>query len=473
MAEYTKADREQLGEQLAAVCRRCLGSGDVSGLTQLSGGASMESWRFCFASRDWVLRRLPGLSANLNVPEGVAMLSLADQALLLQHVYRQGVSVPEVLTILLPEDGVGDGFVMACVAGEALPQKLLSDPAYTRALGALSKCCAAELAKIHGVPADALPIGLTMQTPREAVKEQEYFYAQHGSLHPVFSLAFAWLSENAPGVTRQVVVHGDFRLGNFLMDHAGLTAVLDWELSHLGDPIRDVAFFCAPSWRFGRYHLEAAGVAPSETWIKDYESATQTEVDRAHFTWWLVFNTLWWGVACMRMAATFRDGSVATMERAVIGRRISEVAIDLLLLLEPLRGKPFNRLAINPPQGQPPAGDITPEDLLLAVRAWNKGRLKEEQDEHRLFEARVANNAMGIVARELAFGHTLSRQEQARMDALGATNEELAQRLRQRSEFFADDRLWDHLRLSAIEQLWIDQPRYAGLTAALAKWGST
>jgi aminoglycoside phosphotransferase (APT) family kinase protein len=116
MAEYTKADREQLGEQLAAVCRRCLGSGDISGLTQLSGGASMESWRFCFASRDWVLRRLPGLSANLNVPEGVAMLSLADQALLLQHVYRQGVSVPEVLTILLPEDGVGDGFVMACVA---------------------------------------------------------------------------------------------------------------------------------------------------------------------------------------------------------------------------------------------------------------------------------------------------------------------------------------------------------------------
>ena len=151
----------------------------------------MESWRFCFASRDWVLRRLPGLSANLNVPEGVAMLSLTDQALLLQHVYRQGVSVPEVLTILLPEDGVGDGFVMACVAGEALPQKLLSDPAYTRALGALSKCCAAELAKIHGVPADALPIGLTMQTPREAVKEQEYFYAQQGSLHPVFSLAFA------------------------------------------------------------------------------------------------------------------------------------------------------------------------------------------------------------------------------------------------------------------------------------------
>src|SRR6056300_1328563 len=103
MAEYTKADREQLGKQLAAVCRRCLGSGDVSGLTQLSGGASIESWRFSFASRDWILRRLPGLSANLTVPDGVAMLSLSDQASLLQHVYSQGVSVPEVLTILQPQ----------------------------------------------------------------------------------------------------------------------------------------------------------------------------------------------------------------------------------------------------------------------------------------------------------------------------------------------------------------------------------
>jgi len=471
MTEYTKVDREQLGEQLAAVCRRCLGSGDVSGLTQLSGGASMESWRFSFASRDWILRRLPGLSANLTVPDGVAMLSLSDQASLLQHVYSQGVSVPEVLTILQPQDGVGDGFVMACVAGEALPQKLLSDPAYSSALGALSKRCAGELARIHGVSPDALPIDLTVQTPREALKEQEYFYAQHGSLHPVFSLAFAWLSENVPSATRQALVHGDFRLGNFLMDHAGLTAVLDWELSHLGDPIRDVAFFCTPSWRFGRYHLEAAGVAPGETWIKDYEWAAHTNVDRAHFTWWLVFNTLWWGVACMRMAATYRDGSVATMERAVIGRRISEVAIDLLLLLEPLRDKPSNHLAINPPQGEPATGDITTEDLLLAVRAWNKGRLQEEQDEHRLFEARVANNAMGIVARELAFGHTLSGQAMARMEALGATNEELARGLCQRSLLFSDDRLWDHLRLSAIEQLWIDQPHYAGLTAALAKWG--
>ena len=292
MTEYTKADREQLGEQLAAVCARCLGPGEVEGLTQLSGGASMESWRFSFASRDWILRRLPGLSANLTVPDGVAMLSLSDQASLLQHVYSQGVSVPEVLTILQPEDGVGDGFVMACVAGEALPQKLLSDPAYSRALGALSKRCAGELARIHGVSPDALPIDLTVQTPREALKEQECFYAQHGSLHPVFSLAFAWLSENVPSATRQALVHGDFRLGNFLMDHAGLTAVLDWELSHLGDPIRDVAFFCTPSWRFGCYHLEAAGVAPSETWIKDYEWATHTNVDPAHFTWWLVFNTL-------------------------------------------------------------------------------------------------------------------------------------------------------------------------------------
>ena len=47
--------------------------------------------------------------------------------------------------------------------------------------------------------------------------------------------------------------HGDFRMGNLLVMPEGLSAVLDWELAHLGDPVQDLAFGCIPSWRFGRY----------------------------------------------------------------------------------------------------------------------------------------------------------------------------------------------------------------------------
>ena len=49
-------------DALAAICRAALGPGEVTQLRQLSGGASMESWRFSHGDRDWVLRRLPLVS---------------------------------------------------------------------------------------------------------------------------------------------------------------------------------------------------------------------------------------------------------------------------------------------------------------------------------------------------------------------------------------------------------------------------
>jgi len=472
VAEYAKADEKKLSARLESLCHRVVGAGQVTQLTQLSGGASMESWRFSFSGRNYILRRLPGLSEQGDLPEGVAAVPLREQALLMQHALSQGVLVPEVVAILNQHDGMGDGFIMAYVEGEALPQRLFADPAYSGALASLSEECARELARIHAIPTASLPIGLMVQTPRDALEEQEQFYRAYGSPNPIYSLAFAWLSEHCPLASNQVLVHGDFRLGNFLLDQHGLRSVLDWELAHIGDPLRDIAFLCTPSWRFGRYEQEAGGFAPLETWLADYERASGSAVNRSDLTWWLIFNTLWWGVTCMRMAGSYKDGSVVTMERAVIGRRISEVAIDLLLLLEPYREKQSAKIVISPPAGDSRESDITTQDLLSAVREWNKIRLGDETDQHRLFEARVANNAMGIVVRDLALGDTLRERAAARQHQLGATDKELSLRLREHTAHVDNDELWDHLRHTAIESLWIDQPRYAGLTAAITRWAA-
>ena len=48
-----------------------------------------------------------------------------------------------------------------------------------------------------------------------------------------------------------MLVHGDFRLGNVIVDEKGLAAVLDWELVHLGDPMEDLGYLCIRAWRFG------------------------------------------------------------------------------------------------------------------------------------------------------------------------------------------------------------------------------
>ena len=469
MAEYAQADIERLLVRIEAVCRRALGAGNVSGLMQLSGGASMESWQFSFADHRYILRRLPGLVMQDDLPEGVATVPLRDQAVLMQHVLSQSVLVPQVIAILEQQDDMGDGFIMACVEGEALPQRLLADPCYADAMANLSEHCARELARIHATPIANLPVTLLAQTPRDVLEEQAQFYRAYGAPHPVYSLAFAWLSEHCPVASNQVLLHGDFRLGNFLVDHHGLTSVLDWELAHIGDPLQDIAFLCTPSWRFGRYQQEAGGFTSLESWLADYERAAGVEVNKVDLSWWLIFNTLWWGVTCMRMAGSYKDGSVVTMERAVIGRRISEVAIDLLLLLEPHREGAANKLVISPPEINVQESAITAGDLLSSVREWNKIRLAEEADQHRLFEGRVANNAMGIVLRELALGDALRERAEHRQQKLGATDEEWSLRLGESIAHLHQDALWDHLRYSAIEALWIDQPHYAGLSAAVAR----
>ena len=63
-------------------------------------------------------------------------------------------------------------------------------------------------------------------------------------------IAFRRLRENQRPPTRTTLVHGDFRLGNLLVSPSGITGVLDWELTHQGDPAQDLGWLCTRAWRF-------------------------------------------------------------------------------------------------------------------------------------------------------------------------------------------------------------------------------
>ena len=70
-------------DELANLCREALGQGTVTDLTRLSGGASMESWRFSYGDRPLILRRLPFQSvpeAAVGPDNDVGAISLATQA---------------------------------------------------------------------------------------------------------------------------------------------------------------------------------------------------------------------------------------------------------------------------------------------------------------------------------------------------------------------------------------------------------
>ena len=131
-----------------------------------------------------------------------------------------------------------------------------------------------------------------------------------------------------------MLVHGDYRTGNYLADESGVTAILDWEGAHLGDPIEDLGWLCVKSWRFGAVDKPAGGFGSREELWAAYERAGGIRVDPARAHWWEVFGTVRWGIICHNQAWRHLSGAIKSMELASIGRRAVETEVDLLQLLK-------------------------------------------------------------------------------------------------------------------------------------------
>ena len=68
-------------------------------------------------------------------------------------------------------------------------------------------------------------------------------------------------------------MHNDFRNGNIMVSPAsGVVAVLDWEIAHIGDPMRDLGWICTNSWRFGRSELPVGGFGSYADLFRGYET---------------------------------------------------------------------------------------------------------------------------------------------------------------------------------------------------------
>jgi aminoglycoside phosphotransferase (APT) family kinase protein len=106
-------------------------------------------------------------------------------------------------------------------------------------------------------------------------------------------LAAEWLREHLPPADRIVLVHGDYRSGNFLYDDGGrITAILDWELAHLGDPHEDLGWVVNPlfSVRGAGGERLACGLSPRDEMLARYEQATGWRVDPERLRFYEIFN---------------------------------------------------------------------------------------------------------------------------------------------------------------------------------------
>jgi aminoglycoside phosphotransferase (APT) family kinase protein len=193
----------------------------------------------------------------------------------------------------------------------------------------MARQCGEILAKIHAIPVAAVP-GLPTD---DALEKYAGVYKMFGEPHPTFDLALKFLRERRPVTDRQTVVHGDFRNGNLIVGPEGVRSVLDWELSHVGDPVEDLGWLCANAWRFGG-DLPVGGFGTYDDLIAGYESVSGVTVDREALNWWETVANFTWGVICIAQANTHRSGASRSVELAAIGRRVCETEWDLLGNLE-------------------------------------------------------------------------------------------------------------------------------------------
>jgi len=303
--------------------------GMVSELVPLTGGASAETWRFTFSnenkSSQMILRRGSGKKSPLAVLK-------SEEAVIQQKVKSFGAPVPTIVAISLDEKDLGDAYIMSLVQGESIARKILRDEKFSAARQKLAFQCGEAMAKIHSVNLNDFD-----QVPKKPIREElERLYLTYSSFNqpsPVFEYAFKWLNKQDFTNRKDALVHGDFRLGNLMIDESGLAAVIDWEMVSVGNPMLDIGWMCINSWRFGQSEKVVGGFGDLKELLEGYNSISNEKIDNEEVKIWQVLGTLRWGVICLIQVYSHLNGDVNSLEKAAIGRRVSETEIDIVDLL--------------------------------------------------------------------------------------------------------------------------------------------
>lgn len=146
----------------------------------------------------------------------------------------------------------------------------------------------------------------------------------------------AWLPKNIPPSASTTVVHGDYRLDNaiFHPNEPRILAVLDWELSTLGDPLADFAYHCM-SWHIppGQFRgiagldLKALGIPGEAEYVARYcERTGQKRIDPSHWDFYLAYNLFRIAAILQGILKRVVDGTAASAHARDAGSRAKPMA---------------------------------------------------------------------------------------------------------------------------------------------------
>lgn len=304
---------------------------------QLSGGAIQENWLLDMTFDSGPYQGRQALVLRADAPSRVGdSHSRAQEFSLLKAAFAAGVTVPEPLWLGEPEVLGRDFFVMRKAEGSAAGYKLVRDATLGGDKEKLVERIGAEMAKLHRIrpPRDDLSfLSLTSRDPTlQTLDTMRTFLDQHHTPFPALEYGLNWLEDHAPPCAQRVLVHRDFRTGNYMVDNKGLTAILDWEFASFAHPMEDLGWFCARCWRFGQSDIskEAGGIGSRAALYRGYEQQSGSRVDDAAVRYFEVFAHMRWAIIAIKQGERHVSGTEPSLELALTAHIVPELELEIL-----------------------------------------------------------------------------------------------------------------------------------------------
>jgi aminoglycoside phosphotransferase (APT) family kinase protein len=307
-------------------------------LDRVSGGQSNPTYRIAAASGDYVLRAKP---AGAVLPSAHAV---DREFRVLGALAASAVPVPRVHALCADPSVLGAMFyVMDFVPGRVFLDPRLPEMSPAER-AAVFDSMNATVAAIHGL--DPAAAGLGDYGPQASYLERQvarwtkqYRASQTGSNEAMERL-IEWLPRNLPAAGPTRLIHGDYRLDNLILHPAEprVVAVLDWELSTLGDPLADFAYH-AMVWRIppelfrglGGVDLAAAGIPDERAYLARYLARTGLP-EPAGWDFYVALGLFRIAAIIQGIAKRALDGTAADPGAAALGAKakpLAELAWDL------------------------------------------------------------------------------------------------------------------------------------------------
>lgn len=319
-------------------------SGNVSGysgrprLERISGGQSNPTFRLFSPSMNLVLRSKP---IGPTLPSAHAV---DREYRVLRALRDTDVPVPTVRALCDDQSVIGTMFyVMDMVPGRVLWDPRLPDQS-PEERAAIFDSMNATIAKIHSTDINA--VGLAdygrhgAYVERQIARWTKQYRASETEPNPAMEWLMDWLPQNCPPDNPTRLVHGDYRLDNVLLHptEPRIAAVLDWELSTLGDPIVDFAHHMM-SWRLSPelfrglagVDFAASSIPNEQTYLERYLERTGLKRPE-NWEFYLVLTMFRIASIMQGIAKRALEGSATNADAAEVGskaRPISEIAVNL------------------------------------------------------------------------------------------------------------------------------------------------